>query len=294
MHQQGRMLLASTGMVNTVYALGDSFVLRIPRTHPRYAIYLHKESVVVPAARAAGVRTPALVVFDGSLDLLPVPYAIYERVHAATLGMLHCEPHEAAAAWHELGRDLARLHVGVLPDGPVGQIEREQAGKDLRLLVEQRATEGWFTAIESRWFHAWLDRLAPLVGAAANGLPHRLLHADTQPTNVMVAAGSLAYRAVIDWGDARWGDVAGDFLGPPLRAVPYLLAGHRDLALLDADDTIEARILWGQLRFTLGVLPRGAAAGLSWGERPLTRLLEIVRFFGEAPSSRWAALRPPP
>jgi hypothetical protein len=33
----------------------------------------------VPAARVAGVRTPALIVFDDSLDLLPVPYAIYER-----------------------------------------------------------------------------------------------------------------------------------------------------------------------------------------------------------------------
>jgi hypothetical protein len=64
------------------------YVLRVPRGAPPFVAAIRKESVAVPAARAAGVRTPALVAFDDSLDLLPVPYAIYEQVHGEALGLL--------------------------------------------------------------------------------------------------------------------------------------------------------------------------------------------------------------
>jgi hypothetical protein len=47
----------------------------------------------------------------------------------------------------------------------------------------------------------------------------------------------------IDWGDARWGDAADEFVGPPLRAVPHMLAGYRQVSPLDDDETAEARIL---------------------------------------------------
>ena len=53
----------------------------------------------MPAARAAGVRTPALVAFDDSLQLLPVPYAIYERVRGETLGALDLGPEDTPRAW---------------------------------------------------------------------------------------------------------------------------------------------------------------------------------------------------
>ena len=69
------------GIFNAIYLVGGEYVLRVPRDAPPFVAAIRKESVAVPAARAAGVRTPALVAFDDSLDLLPVPYAIYERVH---------------------------------------------------------------------------------------------------------------------------------------------------------------------------------------------------------------------
>ncbi|HEV2125971.1 MAG TPA: phosphotransferase [Chloroflexota bacterium] len=286
--------LPVTGIINTVYALGEHLVLRVPRANARFASYLLKEARVVPVARAVGVRTPALVAFDESLDLLPVPYALYQRVPGTALGLLDAEPGDAAHAWRELGRDLARLHVGGdhgLLDLPRSQ---RQADDDPRSLVERRAADGWLTRMEVRWLLGWLEHLAPLALDAADTRPDRLVHADTQPTNVMVDPDTLAYRAVIDWGDARCGDVAADFLGPPLRAVPFLLDGHREVAPLDSDDTAEARILWEQIRFALAVLPRGAAVGLSWGERPIPRLLEILRFFLETDDSRWTALAPQP
>jgi hypothetical protein len=62
---------------------------------------------------------------------------------------------------------------------------------------------------------------------------------------------------------------------------------------LDADETAEARILWGQLRFAVSVLWRGKAAEYAWGERPLPRLIDILRFFLEDHGPRWVALAPP-
>src|SRR5919199_1380157 len=80
--------LTQTGMINTVYALGRDYVLRVPRNHPGHVAQLLRERAAVPAARAAGVRTPALIAFDDSGEILPVPYAIYERVAGTPFELL--------------------------------------------------------------------------------------------------------------------------------------------------------------------------------------------------------------
>src|SRR5690349_12465504 len=74
--------LDSMGIVHSIYALGDSLVLRVPKAHPHAIADAHTGSVAAPAAVEAGVSTPRLVVFDDSLDIVPVPYSIFERIHA--------------------------------------------------------------------------------------------------------------------------------------------------------------------------------------------------------------------
>ena len=105
--------LRSTGVVNSVYALDDAFVLRVAdRGNADALIDSQTEAVAVPAACAAGICTPRLVVFDNSRTLVDCPYTIYERVHGETLGLLD-EPVDIHHAWIALGRDLAKLHSGV-------------------------------------------------------------------------------------------------------------------------------------------------------------------------------------
>jgi aminoglycoside phosphotransferase (APT) family kinase protein len=278
--------LPEVGIFNTIYALGADLVLRIPRNHPAFTDAAHKEALAVPAARAAGVRTPELIAFDASLELLPVPYTIYERVQGETLGLLDHEPGDSPLAWHELGRDLALLHTQVAAQGPIAEIEIEGL-PDPRLWLEEIAQEGYFTPMEARWLCRWLDRLAP---AALASVPRCFLHGDVQTTNMLVRAGSLDYLAVIDWGSAGWGDPAWDFAGIPLRAVPLLLQGYRTVAALDGEATAEARILWRHLQLALLVLRRGPLPGRSWAERPLAMLLEIMRFMIESPPGVWRDL----
>jgi aminoglycoside phosphotransferase (APT) family kinase protein len=276
-------------VINSIYLLGQEFVLRIPRNHEGTVAQARTEAIAAPMARAAGVRTPRLIAYDDSCDLLPVPYTIYERVHGRTLGLLDWEPAETHLVWHELGRDLALLHTGVSADGPAGRLREAEDWPDPRALVEERAIDGWFTGLEVRWFTRWLDRISP---AATIPTPRRMLHLDIQATNVMLRDDAFAYSALLDWGCAGLGDAASDFCGIPMRVVPTMLEGHRSIAPLDADDGAEARILWRHLQIALAMLPRGAVPGMSWGERPLAWLLDIFRFFAESPGPRWRDLRP--
>ena len=277
--------LPQLGVINAIYALGQNHLLRVPRNDLGALAQFRTELVAAPLARAAGVRTPRLVAHGEADDLLPLPYTLYERVHGRTLGLLDWEPTTLAPLWRDLGRDLALLHAAP----PVAGLRAGGPGDDPRALAEARAADGWITALEVRWLTAWLDRLAPALAAPIAPVA---VHADVQATNIMVAAETLEYRALLDWGCAGLGDPAWDCFGLPLRAVPFMLAGHRAVAPLPDDGGAEARILWRHLQFALATLPGGAAPGLSWGERPLAWLLEIFRFFADDPGPRWRELRP--
>ena len=281
--------MPQVGVVNAIYALGADYVLRVPRVHPATVAQARTEAIAAPLARAAGVCTPRLIAFAEADDLLPVPYLIYERVQGRTLGLLDWEPIAIAPLWRELGRDLALLHALKPEDSPAMQLRIEPTGQDPRALAEERASDGWFTNLEMRWLNRWLDRLAETIVTPET---QRILHLDVQATNIMIGTESWDYRALIDWSCAGKGDPAFDFFGLPLRAIPFVLEGHRSTAPLDGDDSAEARILWRHLQFALAVLPRGAAPGMSWGERPLAWLLDIFRFFQEPLDPRWRELRP--
>jgi aminoglycoside phosphotransferase (APT) family kinase protein len=281
------MRLPDTGIFNAIYLLGDAWVLRVPRVHPIHFAALRKEAVAIPTARAAGVTTPRLVAFDESCDLLPVPYSILERVHGQALGPLNLDATDTPDVWRALGRELALLHAGVPVDGPAGALALETM-PDPRASADRLSDEGHLTAAEAGWLGRWCDRLAP----DASTVPrHRFLHSDVQATNVMVSADAHSLVAVLDWGSCGWGDPAWDFVGMPLRAVPYMLEGYRALHPVDAEDTAEVRITWRQLQIALWLARRAPQPERSWGERPLSMLLDILRFFAEEPGERWRAAR---
>jgi hygromycin-B 7''-O-kinase len=278
------------GIINSVYRVSETFVLRVPRNHPAHADQARHEATAIPLATAARVRASRLIAFDDARDILPVPYLIVERVPGVSLESLGLEPEVVPNVWRALGRDLARLHRGVdsasPPDLPPGWSD---GLADPRLLLEQRVVDGWFSSIEARWLLRWLERLAPDVTSPA---PNRLCHADVQMANVLVDPISRDYLALIDWGCAHWADPAFDFLAMPLRVVPPILDGYREIAPHDERDITEARILWRRLQLLLSVLPRGAAKDCSWGERPVAWLVDLLRFFLEQSDDRWRAVAP--
>ena len=227
--QVGRM--PSTGVVNSVYTLGDELVLRVPKDMPEALSDTYTESVASPVAHAAGVKTPALVVWDESFDILNVPYTIHELVDGQPSELDFDGP-----AWRDLGRDVARMHATVTdcPD-PLGRLD--SAGRaDERLILE------W---VHGTGFQAWLerciDRMKPMI---KERVPDKFLHGDISNNNVLHKHGE--YAALIDWGDAAWGDPSLEFASLPMVAVLPMLAGYREVLPLEAVTT-EARILWDKL-----------------------------------------------
>lgn len=191
--------LPELGMFNGIFALGDDLILRVPRDNPFPISKTYKEQIAVAAARAVGVRTPAIVTFDDSLKLIAAPYAVYERVEGETLETLGLEPNETPEVWRELGRDFAHLHYGVENTGAVGEVEAPNY-PDPRELTDTLAQKGYFTKLEVRWLQRWLKHLAP---AVQQPITKHFLHGDPQGTNVMVSGTTLSYLAVLDWGSAK-------------------------------------------------------------------------------------------
>jgi fructosamine-3-kinase len=205
-------LFASQGAGAFTWSAGP-FVVKIARAGA--SDELRREALAGPAARAVGVRTPALVADgDGA-------YNLWERVDGEPLG-----DRDDGAAWREVGRSLARLHVIDRCDDPRAVLridDKRNARPHLHALPLELA------AVLERW----LDRLE-----RAPAAPPRLLHYDVHEENVL---SSVNGATLIDWGDAAWGDPASDFGSIPVQRVSDVLCGYEEGASLG--DGAEPRIL---------------------------------------------------
>ena len=264
--------LPSTGVINSIWALGDRWVLRVPKPVGEGISDTRTEAVAAPVAHAAGVRTPALVAFDDSGELVDGPYTIYERVHGDTLDAVarRQPPAALAAVLEDLGTQLARLHRDVTscPD-PRGWLDDAGRFDDHQPLLDKAGEAG-------RWLDDVLTRLQPVVHEDAAGHHHRFLHNDVQASNVLVTRDK--HEAVlIDWGDAAWGDPALDLRTLPPFWLPTVLAGYRAVMPFDDDATVEQRIVWDV-----------ACRALYYAARRPAYLAEL-RAFAVADPPRWAA-----
>ncbi len=64
--------------------------------------------------------------------------------------------------------------------------------------------------------------------------------------NIMCTRGD-ELLALIDWGDAGWGDPTFDFAQIPLLAIPNVLEGYREVAPYLLGGTLKERIIWDKL-----------------------------------------------
>jgi Phosphotransferase enzyme family len=275
--------LPQVGICNAIFALGDDLILRVPSAHEAHTSAIRREAVTVPLAREVSVKTPALVAFDDSLATLPVPFGIWERVKGDTLGLLDLEPDETPQVWRAVGADLGRLHTRFLPRHELTPLEPPPM-PTIEVLAGQLEREGWIGLGEARWLTRWAEQLEVRGGA----VQRRFLHGDLQATNIMVSP-TREYLALLDWGACGWGDAAWDFVGLPLRAIPFLLEGYREINKTP-DAGLEARILRRHIEIGLFLMTRGAQPGKSWAERPFGMILEVMRFLQSAPEP-WHGLQ---
>ena len=222
-------LWPQVGTFNAIYGFdADNLILRVPRNHPRFILAARNEAIAVPLAIAAGVRTPALAVYDdyaldpaGALQPLRAcarhePRAYAARSRGGLARLVRTRPRSRAPSRRRLARWSCRRHRALRDEDGPPPAARHHRNRGL--------------------LHRDRGRLAralarpPRAGSPSRTAPRRFLHGDTQSANLIVDPGTLTYTAVIDWGSCLWGDTALDFAGIPLRAVPALLAGYRETA----------------------------------------------------------------
>jgi aminoglycoside phosphotransferase (APT) family kinase protein len=78
------------------------------------------------------------------------------------------------------------------------------------------------------------------------GVTTRFIHWDVHAMNVMCTPGG-ELRAIIDWGDAGWGDPAMDFGEIPLDEVSSVQEAYEKEAPGALGGFPEARIVWDRL-----------------------------------------------
>lgn len=262
------------GVANRTYTLGDNLFLRIPRG-PEYEADLLKELAVIPIARAAGVRTPAIVDFDDTRAFTDAPYMVLERIHATDLVD---SPAHDPSLWTELGEQVRLLHDTKVQH--LAGVPTSEYG-DPRPTVDRLATDGYIDTGTANWLLAWFERLAPQFDREA---PNVLLHGDLASQNVMVDSEGR-YCALIDWGDAAWGPRGAEFAKLRLEQVARLLPSYGE------EEQLEAAVLWFHLSWGLsGLTGPPRAHERHWTAPPASRLLGVLRFFSGNPPAAWARL----
>jgi Ser/Thr protein kinase RdoA (MazF antagonist) len=239
--------LPATGVANLVYATRD-VVLRVATDDPDAVLDARTESVAAPVAQAAGIQTPRLIAFDDSRTLVDRPFSLWERVHGEPLGLLELGRRQRSDAWRQVGRELFRLHdrVKACAD-PIGYLDTPGRETDLHPLLNRLADAGRLDAATAGEVARLLGELAPHV---AGGVDLRFIHNDIHDMNVLCSpAGEL--MAIIDWGDAGWGDPTLDFAAIPLDAIPYAREGYEQEAPGALGAFPEARFVWDKLHAAL-------------------------------------------
>lgn len=277
--------LPSTGVVNSIFALGDEAVLRIPKPVPDMIEDTYTESVAAPAAYGAGVRTPQLLVFDDDRDVVPdAPFTIYERVVGSPLSDLELLDDDEPALYRAVGREIAGLHRNVtVVEDPAGRLD--QPGRwTTPAFTDPLTLDGFISDASAREVARLFERLR---GAVEGVEYRRFVHQDIKPSNLM--GSGRKFEAIIDWGDAGWGDPVFDFRYLPFRAAHYALEGYRSEMPIDGDSTAEARIIWDQIWSavsSLNYLPNGARRG-SDRDRPGSRAVDLIAFLLSDEGRSW-------
>lgn len=218
----GVALLPNGGMVNEAWAIGDHCVLRIVKEGQDAECdqEAERETAVFPHLAKAGLTTPRLIATD--LGFAPRPYTIYEKVSGELIGFSKHQYEHYEPAWCQLGRDLFNLHNIPVDDALVSHLHKDKPPSLIRW-VGRSLERGAITQRVACEISETAQRLQEIGGEPREPC---LIHNDIHPWNLMGDAATGRLTAIIDWGDATYGDPARDFAMMPLPCVPTMLDGY--------------------------------------------------------------------
>jgi len=233
--------LQATGVANRIYATQD-VVLRIATNHPEAVCDARTESIAAPVAYAAGVMTPRLLAFDDTRTVVDRPYSLWERVHGETLGLYSTDSGSMPNTWRSIGQQLYLLHNSVkeCPD-PNGYLDKPERNLQLDVLLGELLAQKRVDKTTARDIGLLIEELQPRIDVCVDSC---FCHNDLHDMNVICTQND-SLLAIIDWGDAGWGDPTSDFFGIPINAIPFVMSGYGTVKFLGKNPL--ARIAWDKL-----------------------------------------------
>lgn len=171
---------------------------------------VYTEVVAGPAAFRAGVRTPELLVFDDERDLYPGTITVWRRYPGEALGNMKSVP-DLRSIYLEIASEARKWHEQVTTiDDPNDWLDKPHPidpWDSLTRCTDKMNPDEW----------CWAESLLRRLDESRTGEP-AFVHWDLHAHNVLVKDGRLS--AIVDWGDAGFGDPVINFTCFPAAYLP--------------------------------------------------------------------------
>jgi len=280
---RGEVRHIGSGYINWVYQVGDDIIIRATKQgmDPEDS---YTEIVAVPAAIKAGIKTPELLLFDDDCDALPTVTTVYRRCEGVALATLQVDQHELPPLYRELGREIAKLHTRVTEvDDPNNWLDKLYR-YDLDEEIQKAFAANKIETVTRDWLMKWADRLRP---AHESPFETKFVHNDMHAGNTMVLQDPLRLSAIIDWGDANWGDPAQDVLKTPVWAAPWVIEGYRQEGG-EVDEMFVGRVIAQNVAISLvGLYDKWPEGDLAWQPLASSFWANLVRLTAMDLPSEW-------
>jgi aminoglycoside phosphotransferase (APT) family kinase protein len=231
----------SPGFDNTIWRLGDEYVVRLPRRQVAVALIESEQRWLPELALRLPLLIPAPVRIGRPSEAYPWPWTIAKWIEGTPGNEV--DPRVLGGATTALGGFFRALHHDAPPEAPTNEF-RSVPLRSHQVNFQGRLDQVGAAVDRDAVLGIWRVALDADPWAAAP----QWIHGDPHPANLIFHDGTIV--GVIDFGDMCAGDPATDLAGGPL-ALPYESLDSFFRAYGSADDALLRRTLGWAVHFGL-------------------------------------------
>jgi len=258
------------GFDNSLWRLGDSLVVRIPRRVAAVELTLNELRWLPVMARDVSLRTPLPLLAGVPSDQYPWPWSIASWIEGVPGDEIDLDGNGPSAG--ALATFLREIHVDAPVDAPRNPVRGVELRTRSPIFKERLSQVRGIIDDESL-----LELFEACVAATPWSSPPQWLHGDFHPANTLYRDGELV--GVIDFGDLCAGDPATDLAGGlmslPCHALDDFFGAYRFVDSATLQRTIGWAVLFGVFMVTLGVENRPTY--LRVGQRTLANATQFSK-----------------